>query len=113
MAIGDGGWGYLIVWEFRVKPGQESGFEQVYGPEGAWAQFFRRGEGYLGTELVQDIKEPGRYLTLDLWTSRLAYEHFHKQNVVEYQAIGRHCEAMTEREVELGRFEPADPSPHA
>ena len=27
-------------------------FERVYGPEGEWAEFFRRGQGYVGTELL-------------------------------------------------------------
>jgi hypothetical protein len=36
-------WGYLIVWEFRPKPGMESKFEEIYGSHGAWAEFFRRG----------------------------------------------------------------------
>jgi heme-degrading monooxygenase HmoA len=102
-----GGGGYLVVWEFHVKKGEESSFEQVYGPDGTWAQFFRGGEGYLGTELVRDIKAPGRYLTLDFWTSASAYEHFREQNLAEYRVIDQQCEAMTERELEVGRFEPA------
>jgi len=105
VTIREGGWGYLIVWEFRVKAGRESRFERVYGHDGTWAQFFRRGEGYLGTELVRDLKESARYLTLDFWTSQSAYEHFRKQHLAEYQAIDRQCEAMTESEVEQGRFE--------
>jgi heme-degrading monooxygenase HmoA len=113
VTIRDGGWGYLIVWEFRVKAGPQTQFEQVYGHDGTWAQFFRRSEGYLGTELVQDLKDSARYLTLDFWTSQSAYERFREQHLPEYQAIDRQCEAMTEGEVELGRFEPADRSPHA
>ena len=100
-----GGWGYLIVWEFRVKAGLEERFTEVYGPEGIWVQFFRRGRGYITTELLRDSKDSKRYLTLDFWTSRAAYEHFREQHLAEYQQIDRQCEEMTETESELGRFE--------
>ena len=33
-------------------------FERVYGPEGDWAQFFRTGRGYVGTELLRDVEIP-------------------------------------------------------
>ena len=98
-------WGYLIVWEFHVRPGAEERFENVYGPQGDWAQFFKRGEGYAGTELNRDLNIAGRYVTLDFWTSPHAYEHFREQHLAEYKAIDERCEALTERETEIGRFE--------
>ncbi len=106
MTIADGGWGYLIVWEFSVKAEQHDQFEQVYGAEGTWAQLFRRAEGYLRSELVHELEDSSRYLTFDFWTSRSAYERFREQSSIAYQAIDQQCEAMTEREAEVGRFEP-------
>ncbi len=29
---------FLILWEFEVKPGEETAFEKVYGPEGQWVE---------------------------------------------------------------------------
>lgn len=98
-------WQYLIVWEFEVRPGSEARFEQVYGTNGRWAQFFARGQGYLGTELVRRADVPTRYVTLDFWISRAAYLDFREQNRQEYEAIDRECEAMTSSEVEIGTFE--------
>jgi heme-degrading monooxygenase HmoA len=103
--IRNGDWGYLIVWEFRVRAGLEKQFELAYGPHGVWAQLFQRGQGYLTTELVRDPRNPGRYLTLDVWTSRSAYEHFHEQHPAEYEELDRQCEVMTETELEMGKFE--------
>ncbi len=100
-----GNWGYLVVWEFHVKRGQEQVFEQVYGPDGTWAQFFRGGDGYLGTELVHDLKESSRYITLDFWTSRLAYERFREQYLAEYRAIDEQSAELTEAELQVGEFE--------
>lgn len=99
------GWGYLVVWEFRVQPGLERRFEEVYGSEGTWAKFFRRSERYLGTELLRDTNQPRRYVTLDFWTTRTAYENFRRRNLPEYEAIDKQCEQMTERELQLGSFE--------
>lgn len=98
-------WGHLIVWEFRAKAGIEQRFEQSYGPNGAWARFFATGEGYVRTELSRDLQVEGRYMTLDFWVSREAYEKFREANADRYHAIDAECEAMTESEVEIGSFE--------
>lgn len=45
---------FVVVWEFRVRPGQEAEFEARYGPDGDWARLFRLGEGYGGTVLLRD-----------------------------------------------------------
>lgn len=97
--------GYLIVWEFRPKLGAEQAFEQAYGPRGVWARLFEQGDGFVTTELNRDVKDPKRYLTLDLWESKEAYERFHSQHRGEYRAIDAACEGLTEQETELGRFE--------
>ena len=101
----DGEGKYLIVWEFRVRRGIEAQFEQVYGPNGKWAQLFSQGQGYVRTELHRDTKEILRYLTLDTWTSRQAYEEFREAHAAEYAAIDAECERMTTSEVEIGRYE--------
>jgi len=95
---------WVIMWEFRVRPGSEARFEEVYGPAGEWAEFFRRGEGYLGTELYQDTKAAGRYLTLDFWVSEAAYQYFRRLHAADYQALDARSEALTEHETPLGSF---------
>jgi len=98
-------WGYLVVWEFQVQPGEEKQFENDYGPNGAWANLFEQAEGYLGTELNRDFKNPKRYLTLDFWQSREAYVRFREQHRAEYKALDIRCEPMTKMEREIGAFE--------
>jgi heme-degrading monooxygenase HmoA len=97
-----GDWGFLVIWEFRVKPDMGLAFEKRYGPEGTWARFFRSGEGFVTTELIRD--ESGRYLTMDYWVSEETYHKFRAQHVETYQKIDAECEAMTESEKEIGRF---------
>jgi quinol monooxygenase YgiN len=93
---------FVVVWEFRVKSGKRREFERVHGPDGDWAKLFRRGEGYIRTDLIRDLKTPGRYLTLDLWTSREAYARFQKENRDEYRAIDERCASLTENEAKVG-----------
>ena len=59
----------VIALVFRYEVRDPADFERVYGPEGEWAQFFRSGAGYIGTELLRDVEEPDRYLVIDRWES--------------------------------------------
>ncbi len=93
---------YVIIWEFRAKTGREADFERVYGPDGEWTEFFKRGEGYLGTELLRDTANPSHYLTIDRWASSTAYEAFRRQWVDEYVRLDKRGEALTEHEALLG-----------
>jgi heme-degrading monooxygenase HmoA len=101
----DSRWGFVTVWEFRPRPGMEAEFEKAYGSNGIWAQLFVQEEGFIATELNRDLKDPSRYLTLDFWVSRDAFERFRDAHVSEYQAIDQHCEALTAGEKALGMFE--------
>ena len=104
-ALERGTWGYLIAWQFRPKEGAERQFETAYGPNGVWAKLFMQGEGFIATELSRDLQHPRRYLTLDFWASKEAYEQFRTEHVAEYKEIDVQCEELTEQETELGRFE--------
>ena len=96
--------GFIVVWEFRVRPGKRRAFEKAYGPDGDWARFFRTGKGYICTELLSDRGTPLRYLTLDFWKSRTDYERFKEENRAAYQAIDKKCASLTEKEVKIGQF---------
>lgn len=102
---------YVLVWEFRPRRGREAEFEAAYGPDGEWVRLFRGGEGYLGTELHRDTADARRYLTIDRWASRRAYESFRAAHRDAYEAIDRRCEALTERETSIGSFETAGRGP--
>ncbi len=93
---------FIVVWEFRVKPGKRREFERVYGPDGDWVRFFRHGKDYIRTELIRDVKNPRRYLTLDFWATRRAYLQFKKENHARYQAIDEKCMSLTEDEALVG-----------
>jgi len=102
---------YFAIWEFHVKPDSIPTFEKIYGPDGDWAQLFRRSPEFLGTELLRDLNHSGRYLTNDCWTSREALHQFKQDHRADYDALDRQCESMTDQEISLGEFESVDGEP--
>ena len=87
---------YVVLWRFRPLVGRESEFELAYGSFGEWTRLFRRGEGYLGTELLRRSDDSGEYLALDRWASRAAYEAFRARWSSEYRRLDRQLEELTE-----------------
>ncbi|MBL8102068.1 MAG: antibiotic biosynthesis monooxygenase [Anaerolineales bacterium] len=94
---------YLILWEYHVKLEAREKFEQIYSPTGAWAELFQNGAGYLGTELLLDETDPQKYLTIDLWVSKEAYESFLERWKQEYEMLDKQCAGLTKHEVPLGK----------
>jgi ribosomal-protein-alanine acetyltransferase len=96
---------FTAVWEFRVSGQKLRAFEKAYGPNGDWARLFSRGDGYIRTELIRDPKTTGRYVTVDFWKSRQAFERFKKQNLTAYRALDKKCNSLTKSEGLIGEFE--------
>ena len=96
---------HVIVWEFLVTAVKEAEFIEKYGPEGSWARFFGNGQGYVRTELVRDVTDRGRFLTLDYWESEEDFKRFREQNLAEYERLDKQFEGLTKTETRLGAFE--------
>ena len=92
-----------LVFSYEVSAAAE--FERVYGPEGEWAAFFRGGRGYVGTELLRDVEVSGRYLVVDRWESREAYNDFVAAHRAEYMRRVDETAFHYEHELRLGTFE--------
>jgi len=95
---------YVIVWEFRVRQEKVDEFSEKYGPEGNWARFFRGSKGYIRTELVRDVSDYFRFLTLDYWQTEEEFSEFRERNLAEYKRLDGEFEGLTERETRLGAF---------
>ena len=63
---------YVIVWQYRPLKDKVVQFEEAYGLNGVWVEFFRKGVGYLGTELLKESN--GSYITIDRWDSRESWQ---------------------------------------
>jgi len=92
-----------LVFSYEVRDAET--FERVYGPEGEWAAFFRTGHGYVGTELLRDVENPGRYLVIDRWESREAYNAFAAEHRDEYMRRVDDTRLHYDQELRFGSFE--------
>jgi len=99
---------FCYIWEFRVKPSTIEAFEVAYGPDGPWVRLFRRSPDYLRTELLKDSVDSFRYLTVDYWQDRRAYERFRGDFRTEFEDLDETCRAYTESEGRIGDFEVQD-----
>ena len=102
---------FLILWEFEVKPGEESAFEKVYGPEGQWVQLFRGDSHYRETKLLKDSLRSRIYFTLDFWESENDFNSFKQINQEAYAKLDKATENLTIRERNLGCFLQHGPGP--
>jgi len=92
-----------LVFVYEVRDTAE--FERVYGSEGEWAQFFRTGRGYLGTELLRDVEHPSRYMVIDRWETGEAYNAFVDANRDEYMRRVDETTFLYVQELRFGTFE--------
>jgi heme-degrading monooxygenase HmoA len=92
-----------LVFSYEVHDAPE--FERVYGTDGEWAEFFRGGPGYIGTELLRDVEAPGRYLVIDRWDSVDAYNSFVAEHREEYMERVDATRFQYDSELRFGTFE--------
>jgi heme-degrading monooxygenase HmoA len=85
---------YVRVWQYDVPAGRVGDFVAAYGPEGDWVRLFRRGEGFLGTELYADVAAEGRFLTVDRWSDEPAWRTFLDDRRDDYEALDRRLETL-------------------
>ena len=93
---------FIILWEYVVAEGREVEFEKIYGSNGDWAQLFKLGRGYLGTDLLRDLDHPRRYITIDRWDSSEDFDSFQENYDTEYESLDARCNSLTEYEARLG-----------
>ncbi len=95
---------YCYIWEFVVKDGSNAAFEKFYGADGDWAELFRRGSGYLKTDLIGDHSNSQRYFTIDHWRCREDYSEFRRDFDAAFEELDKHCEDLTVQELKIGEF---------
>lgn len=98
----------VIIWEDQVKANCIAEFEKIYSPTGAWAEPFKKGNSFIGTELLRDETHFQRYITIDQWNSAADDQSFLTQWKEEYQALEAQCEGLTEQETLLGKWATID-----
>lgn len=95
---------YCIVWEFEVAETRCAAFEAAYGPEGPWAQLFRKSDEFLEVKLLQCLERAGTYFTVDRWVSEPAFRSFQQDFAAEYGELDRRLDGIASRETLIGAF---------
>jgi hypothetical protein len=54
-----------ILWQFDVKVGRESAFEEFYGAGGEWTAVNRHSRSYLGSSFLRDQARASRYVVVE------------------------------------------------
>ena len=103
---------FVIVWGFRVKHSHLADFKEAYRPDGDWALLFRKARGFIRTELLRDRDDRARFLTIDMWDSRGAYDDFRAGFDADYVALDGRTESFTDAEERIGIFETIDGESH-
>ncbi len=98
------GSGYTYIWEYRIEPQMEAAFLECYRPAGRWAELFSGAEGYQRTDLLQDLDDPTRYVTVDYWDSEEAFQAFNERFGAEFHELDGLCALLTVSESPMGRF---------
>ena len=93
-----------IIWEFVVTEEAQGQFELAYGPGGAWSKLFAKSPGFRGTTLLNDTKNPRRYLVIDLWDTLAQRETILTERKDEYADLNADFAEWTESKTEVGIF---------
>jgi heme-degrading monooxygenase HmoA len=92
-----------LVFSYEVR--DAGAFERAYGAGGEWDEFFRTANGYIGTELLRDVEQPGRYLVIDRWESAEAYNAFANERRDDYMRRVDDTRFYYDQELRFGTFE--------
>ena len=95
---------YVIVWQYKVKPENREKFENIYGPEGLWADFFRTSAYYKGTCLFNSEQFSDVYLLLDFWDTKEAYAHFTTAQADTYQRLSFQFQDVYQEEAKVDTY---------
>ena len=63
-----------IMWQFDVKNGRETEFEQLYGVDGEWTAMNRHTRSYLGSSFLRDQNRRSRYIVIEYWSEMIVDE---------------------------------------
>jgi heme-degrading monooxygenase HmoA len=91
-----------IIWRFKPADGKTDRFEAAYRTDGDWAALFRKGDGYVRTDLLR--AEDGSYLTIDYWRAESDWSRFLERHRAAYDALDKACEGLTASEEKVGVF---------
>jgi quinol monooxygenase YgiN len=97
-----------IMWQFDVKDGRETDFEQLYGVEGEWTTLSRHSRSYLGTSFLRDQNLSSRYIVIEYWSEMIVYEQHKAYRSDAITSLEEQRTALVESVTPLGIFSALD-----
>ena len=97
-----------IMWQFDVKNGRETEFEQLYGADGEWTTMNRHTRSYLGSSFLHDQNRSSRYIVIEYWSEMLVYEQHKAYRDDEIAPLNEHRREFVESVEPLGVFTALD-----
>lgn len=98
---------FIVLNEFHVKEEHIPAFETEFGSAGTRSETLQKGEGFMSTELMKDGANKRRFITIDRWISKDAYEDFQIEFENESAEVAKLGENMLEKQQLIGAFERA------
>ncbi len=93
-----------IMWQFDVKNGHETEFEQLYGVDGEWTAMNRRTRSYLGSSFLHDQNRSSRYIVIEYWSEMLVYEEHRTFRSAAIASLEKQSATLIESIEPLGIF---------
>ena len=97
-----------IMWQFDVKDGHESEFEELYGVEGAWTLLNRPTRSYLGSSFLRDQNRASRYIVIEYWSEMVVYEQHRTERAERFAALEAQSQALVNSVEPMGIFSALD-----
>ena len=97
-----------IMWQFDVKNGRETEFEQLYGVDGEWTAMNRRTRSYLGSSFLHDQTRSSRYIVIEYWSEMIVYEQHRASRSAAIASLEERSKALVESVEPLGIFTALD-----
>lgn len=97
-----------VYFRYRVHPAQVRAFEHAYGATGPWSKLFATSPLYVRTRLFRHRTDPATYLTVDMWNSKDAWDHFRANNSEAYARLDRQLHMLYLEELLLGYYDDSD-----
>jgi heme-degrading monooxygenase HmoA len=90
--------------QLYVRPGREREFEELFTRR--WKRLLLSSEGYLGTELKQEVGLAGVYRVVDIWQSHYDFEAFCWQQSGELKRFQEavRADGIVIKETQLGAY---------
>jgi hypothetical protein len=97
-----------IMWQFDVKNGHETEFEQLYGVNGEWTAMNRHTRSYLGSSFLRDQNRSSRYIVIEYWSEMLVYDQHKALRAAAITSLEERSARLVDSAEPLGIFTALD-----